>query len=128
MVTSTDPISDMITRLRNGYLARKEEVVLPWSKLKENLAKILADNKYLAGVSVDNSNLVLKLRYVGRTPAVTSIKRISKPSLRVYVPCDKLPVVLGGAGIAVVSTPKGLMTNKEAKKQRLGGEVICEVY
>lgn len=118
----------MIARVRNGYLAKNAQVILPWSKLKENLAKVLETNKYLTKVMVKDKDLILELKYEGKVPAVTNIKRISKPSLRVYVPSDKLPIVLGGMGIAVISTPKGLMTNKEARKQKLGGEVLCEVW
>jgi small subunit ribosomal protein S8 len=125
---ATDPVSDMIARVRNGYLAKNAQVILPWSKLKENLAKVLETNKYLTKVMVKDKDLILELKYEGKVPAVTNIKRISKPSLRVYVPSDKLPIVLGGMGIAVISTPKGLMTNKEARKQKLGGEVLCEVW
>ncbi|MBI3888028.1 30S ribosomal protein S8 [Candidatus Microgenomates bacterium] len=127
MVTN-DPISDMLTRVRNGYMARNSVVEVSWSKMKENLAKILADAGYISKVTVLNNNLNLDLKYHGKVPAITEIKRVSKPSLRVYVSKDNLPRVLGGMGIAVLSTPKGLMTDKQAHKNGVGGEVICEVY
>lgn len=128
MVTGTDPVSDFLTRVRNGYMAKNATVCVPWSKLKESLSQILAENKYLSGLEIKDKNLVLKLKYAGKAPAITSIQRISRPSLRVYVSHDKLPVVLGGMGMAIVSTPKGLMTNKQARQEKLGGEIICEVY
>lgn len=123
-----DPISDMLTRIRNGYLVKNQTVSLPWSKLKENLAEILVKSGYLLEKTKEERDLVLKLKYNGKVPAVTNIKRISKPSLRIYAGKNKLPKVLGGAGISIISTPQGLMTNKEAYKKNLGGEVICEVF
>lgn len=109
-------------------MARIKTVDVPWSKLKENLAKILVENNYLNSQEVVDHQIILSLKYDKKTPAVTEIKRISRQSLRVYVSKDKLPRVLGGMGIAVISTPKGLMTNKEAYKQNLGGEIICEIF
>jgi small subunit ribosomal protein S8 len=123
-----DAISDILTRIRNGYMARRTTVSVPWSKLKENLAKILVANGYLESTEVVGRDIVMKLKYQGKVPAVTEINQISKPSLRVYTSKDKLPRVLGGHGIAVLSTPRGLMTNREAGKMGQGGEVICEVW
>ncbi len=130
MVTS-DPIADMLIRVKNGYLAGKSEVIVPWSKLLESLAKILVETGFLSKekiVSEGAKTLVLELKYAGKIPALTQVKRVSKPSLRVYARKDGLPRVLGGLGMAIISTPRGLMTNKKARKEGLGGEVICEVW
>ena len=135
----TDPIADMLTRIRNASLIGRAEVVLPMSKLKYNIAKLLQETHWLEGVEVieqpsrkGNSSfsmLKLKLKYQpDGQPFISSIKRISKPSRRVYVGKDELPRVLNNMGIAVMSTSQGIMTNKEAGKRQLGGEVICEIY
>jgi len=136
----TDPIADMLTRIRNAIAVRKEEVVLPMSKTKYRIAKILEKTGWVAQVeevkgeikkknsqAFNEIKIVLKYDNAGK-PVITSIKRISKPGLRVYVNKTNLPRVLNHYGIAIVSTPEGMMTNKEAKKKGLGGEVICEVY
>lgn len=127
----SDPISDMLTRINNGYMARKAETNVPWSKMKKSLAKVLCDTKYLESLeekTVDGvKTLKLTLKYNQKMPAITSIKRISRPSLRVYAKNNNLPKVLGGLGIAVISTPAGLLTDREARKKGLGGEVICEI-
>ncbi len=127
----TDPISDMLTRIRNGYLARRSEVALPWSKLKVTLAEVLKNHQYLDSFEVSGNgqkSLVLKLKYHQKEPAITEIKRISKPSLRIYVKKNNLPKVLGGMGVAIISTPMGVMTDKEARKKNIGGEVIAEIW
>lgn len=130
MVTS-DPIADMLARINNGYMARKTSVDLPWSKMKESLANVLVKNNYLAKAEVTDQDgkkvLLLELKYDKKAPAILSIKRISRPSVRVYVNKGQLPRVLGGLGIAVISTPAGLLTDREARKKGLGGEVICEI-
>ena len=136
----TDPIADMLTRIRNAQAVKKAIVVLPMSKLKFEIAKIMKAEGWIyeAEVAVDSfknepaagrSELKLTLKYKksGR-PAITNIKRISKPGLRVYVDKEHLPRVLNNLGMAILSTPKGLMTNREAKKQGLGGELLCEIY
>jgi len=127
----SDPIADMLARIHNGYMAKKANVSLPWSKMKEALAKVLVANRYLGQVKVTENDgkktLELDLRYDQKKPAITEIKRISRPSVRVYVNKNELPRVLGGLGIAVISTPTGLLTDKEARKKGLGGEVICEI-
>lgn len=125
---STDPIADMLTIIRNGYQTHKDEVVLPTSKVKRNVALILASEKYIASAEELEGKLVINLRYVGKNPAITEIKRISKPGLRVYVGWSKLPSYVRGLGIVVVSTSKGLMSSKGAIKQKLGGELICRVW
>jgi len=128
----TDPIADMLTRIRNAQAVRKPEVVFPFSKMKMAIAEILHVKGYLkevekiAGVSFNEIKVVLK--YNGKEPVISCLKRISKPGHRVYATKDKLPTVLNNLGIAIISTPQGLMTNKEAKKKNLGGEIICEIY
>ncbi len=131
----TDPIADMLTRIRNAAAVKKEEVVLPMSKVKYNIAKIMESEGWIEKVEVNKSKrtkfdelrLVLKYDQNGQT-VIRQIKRISKPGLKVYVKKDNLPKVLNNLGIAIISTPQGMMTNKQAAKQGLGGEVICEIY
>lgn len=130
----TDPIADMLTRIRNSLAVRKPEVIMPFSKIKLGMAEILKKEGYIQEfweVSEGTSDKQLKiiLKYLGpKTPAITSLKRISKPGRRVYASCDKLPRVLNNLGIAIISTSQGLLTNKEARKRKLGGEVVCEIY
>lgn len=130
MVTS-DPIADMLARIHNGYMAGKPTISLPWSKMKESLANVLIANRYLGQAKVVENNgkkeLEFDLRYDQKKPAIASIRRISKPSVRVYVNKNELPRVLGGLGIAIISTPAGLLTDRDARKKGLGGEVICEI-
>ncbi len=125
----------MLTRIRNAAAIRRPEVVLPMSKLKLNIAKLMQENGWLENVEViahegkgfDELKLTLKYKPDG-SPMISSVERISKSSRRVYVGKDELPKVLNNLGIAIISTSKGLMTNREAKRQNLGGEVICEIY
>ncbi len=131
----TDPIADMLTRIRNANTAMHDTVPMPSSKLKEALAKILVQEGYIAGFDVrDNEGapgktLEIELKYsVERARTISGIKRVSKPGLRVYTAADRLPRVLGGLGVAVLSTSQGLMTDKEARKRRVGGEVLCFVW
>ena len=131
----TDPIADMLTRIRNANTAMHDTVLMPSSKLKEALAKILVQEGYIAGFNVrDNEGapgktLEIELKYsVDRLRTISGIKRVSKPGLRVYSAADRLPRVLGGLGVAVLSTSQGLMTDKEARKRRVGGEVLCFVW
>ncbi|MAG28706.1 30S ribosomal protein S8 [bacterium] len=129
----TDPISDMLTRIRNGLRAKHETVVVPYSKLKLKLANLLSQEKYIGMVKEIDDNhkkaIEIELKYNGEGSAsIEHVARVSKPGLRVYAKKDEMPQVLNGYGIAVISTPAGLMTNKQAKKQGLGGEVICEIY
>lgn len=127
-----DVISDMLTRIKNGYMANKVKVVAPWSKAKEELGRLLLKNGYLSKVETENEGakkiLMLTLLYHQGRPAMTEVKRVSKPSLRVYVRKNDIKQVLGGNGISVISTPKGLMTNREARKTGFGGEVWCEIW
>jgi len=126
----TDPIADMLTRIRNAAAIRKPEVVLPLSRVKFEIAKILEKEGYLAGVEKTESKdgLTLKLKYGPDGSAIRDIRRVSKPGRRVYAPKTGLPRVLNDIGVAIVSTSAGLMTNKEARKRGLGGEIVCEVY
>lgn len=130
----TDPISDMLTRIRNAAAAGKAEVKLPYSKLKHNLATILAREGYVASAKVDDNekttlkHLLIELKYSNGEAVVNGIKRVSKPGQRIYVPTDKIPKSNGGMGVTILSTSKGLMTDKEARKQKFGGEVICQIW
>ena len=129
---ATDPISDFLTRIRNAVKARKKFVDIPSSKMKVSLAEILKANKFIRDFNVveDNKQNILRvhLQYIGGTPSITGIRRISTPGLRKYVNKDELPRVLNGLGIAVLSTPKGLLTDKQAKREAVGGEVVCHVW
>ncbi|HHW18372.1 MAG TPA: 30S ribosomal protein S8 [Firmicutes bacterium] len=128
-----DPIADMLTRLRNAGMARHERVEIPASKLKENILAVLKEEGYIRDYELVPGKPVSKLRVYlkygpGKTRAITGIKQISKPGLRVYAKKDEIPKVLGGLGIAVISTSKGIMTDKAARALGLGGEVICYVW
>lgn len=128
----TDPIADMLTRIRNASLIHKKEVVLPYSNMKMAIAGILAREGYLEKAEHLKDNklpqLVLTLKYENRQPAIHFLRRVSKPGHRHYVKNNELKKVLNGYGVAILSTPKGVMTDKEAWKEKVGGEVICEVY
>lgn len=129
----TDPIADMLTRIRNAQAVHKPTVVLPFSKLKHKLALILQQKNYIVGAEKIQTNgrpqLQLTLRYLpdGQS-AIRALNRISKPGRRVYAQKKLLPYVQNNFGIAIISTSQGLMTNKDARKKNLGGEVICEIY
>ncbi|MGD9797896.1 MAG: 30S ribosomal protein S8 [Acidimicrobiia bacterium] len=134
-MTMTDPIADMLTRIRNGNVAFHDEIKMPTSKLKEALAAILTQEGYIDGFAIADSavspsrTLTIRMKYSPeRARTISGIKRVSKPGLRVYRAADKLPRVLGGLGVAVLSTSQGLMTDKEARKRRVGGEVLCYVW
>ena|SRR3989338_2813821 len=128
----TDPIADMLTRIRNASRVGFVEVAIPYSGFKFNLAKILEKEKYVKTVKetakAGRKYLVLELAYSSGRPAISQLKRISRPSQRIYAKKGDLPHVLNDYGLAIISTPAGLMTNKEAKKKGLGGEIVCEVY
>lgn len=131
-VTTTDPIADMLTRIRNAINVRKNEVSLPHSKIKEAVARSLQANGFLQSVSVTDLSVGKQLHIVinaeDENARITEIKRISKPGRRAYSNAQEIPVVKRGRGIVIVSTSKGLMTGKEAKQQGLGGELIASVY
>lgn len=127
-----DPISDMLTRIRNAQAAEKRQVVIPYSKMKESVVKVLLDEGYISGVSIEGNTpsdkgLVLELKYYQNKPVIEKIERVSRPSLRVYRNKDGLPSVMGGLGIAIISTSQGVMTDHKARALSLGGEVICTV-
>ena len=127
----TDPIADMITRIRNAQMVGKKAVEFPFSKLKMNIANILVSEGYvLKAEKVEGKPdmIVATLKYFGKQPAIQSITRESKPGHRVYCKAGEMPRVLNDYGMAIVSTSKGLMTNKDARKQSIGGEIICSVY
>lgn len=127
----TDPISDMLTRIRNASTVRKAEVRIPYSKLKLAIAKILAQEGYVAAVEkvgTGHGDIRIVLKYESTEPIIRAITRVSKPGHRAYAGYGDLPRVLSDRGIAIVSTSQGVMTNKEARKRKLGGEVICEVF
>ena len=129
----TDPIADMLTRIRNASAARHKELSLPSSRVKREIARILADEGFIEAYETRQDgvqeHLTLKLKYVeGKTPVVTGLKRISKPGLRVYARKTEIPRVLGGLGTAILSTSQGIMTGSQARKLNLGGEVLCYVW
>lgn len=123
-----DPVADTLIRIKNGYLVGKQSVSVNYSKLILKLMKLLQDEGYLQDVSKKGREITISLKYNERKPAITDIKRVSKPSLRIYKGVSDLPYVLNGLGVAVISTPKGLMTDREARKQKLGGEVLALVW
>lgn len=127
----TDPIADMLTRIRNAQKSKLERVVLPYSNVKKNIADILCREGFLTAVEKEETvpaQLILVLKYEDGMPAISDIKRISKPGHRVYKKIAKVGKVLSGFGIDIISTSKGLMTDKEARKAGIGGEIICSVY
>lgn len=131
---NTDPIADMLTRIRNGYHAHKHEVMVPYSKAKAAIIAVLVAEGFLAEserVEEGKSGfpeIKLKLKYVGGRPAVTDIARVSKPSHRTYTKKAELPTIQSGYGIAIVSTSKGVMTNRQARQAGVGGELICTIW
>jgi len=134
-MTMTDPIADMLTRIRNANTAMHDSVKMPSSKLKESLAGILQREGYIAGFDVREASagpgkvLEIQLKYAAdRTRTIAGLRRVSKPGLRIYAQADRMPRVLGGMGVAVLSTSQGLMTDGEARKRRVGGEVLCYVW
>ena len=134
-MTMTDPVADMLTRIRNANVAFHDDVVMPSSKLKVELAKILEKEGYITGSSVEGDSstpaprLRITMKYTpDRKRTISGIRRVSKPGLRVYTRADRLPRVLGGMGIAILSTNQGLMTDREARERHVGGEVLCQVW
>ena len=125
----TDPIADMLTRIRNANQMRNKEVSMPTSKMKVEIAKILDAEGYIEKYTVKDNTLTLTLKYASnKERVITGLKRISKPGLRVYAGADEIPSVLNGLGIAIISTPKGVMTDKLARKNNVGGEVIAYIW
>ena len=129
----TDPIADMLTRIRNGNTAGKDVVSMPSSKVLAEVARVIAEEGYIEGYAVEDTTpqktLHVTLKYGARhARIIRGIKRISKPGLRVYARCEELPKVLGGLGVAIISTSKGLMTDRAARQENLGGEVLCYIW
>lgn len=130
---NTDPIADMLTRIRNANMVSHETVEIPTSKLKVELAKLLKSEGYITDYAVDNSGkfgkIVITLKYdEKRKPVITNLQRVSTPGLKTYSKSKNLPKVLGGMGVAVISTSKGLMSDRKARKENLGGEILCYVW
>ncbi len=124
----SDPVADALIRIKNGYQVGKVTVVVRFSKLILRLAKLLEEEGYLSEVEQKGQEVIVTLKYSSRIPVLTDIKRVSKPSLRVYKGAKDLPGVLNGLGIAIISTPKGLMTDRQARKLKVGGEVLALVW
>ena len=132
-MTMTDPIADMLTRIRNANTAMHDDVSMPSSKIKEALAQVLHREGYIQGFRINENGgptkiLTIDMKYVDRKRVINGVKRVSTPGLRVYTKAGEIPRVLGGLGVAVVSTSKGLMTDRDARKERVGGEVVCYVW
>ena len=130
-MSMTDPIADMLTRIRNGQKARKVAVSMPASKLKEAVANVLLDEGYISGCAAtgegDKKELTIELKYFEGVPVIEKIQRASRPGLRIYRGKEDLPKVLGGLGVAIVSTSAGVMSDRQAREQGIGGEVLCIV-
>lgn len=129
---NTDPISDMLTRIRNALASQKSELVLPYSKFKHNLAKLLLAEGFVSGVNelpgrIKMLQINLKYTQTG-DPVISGIKRVSTPGQRIYLPVTRVPRTNGGFGVTVVSTSKGLLTDKQARKEQMGGEVVCQIW
>ncbi len=129
----TDTIADLLTRIRNASTAHHETVDVPASNLKKSIVKILADEGYIKGYTVKEDGkqgiITITLKYgEGKTPVITGLRRVSKPGLRIYTNCEDMPKVMRGLGIAILSTSKGVMTDKEARKQNVGGEVLAFIW
>ena len=129
---TTDPIADYLTRIRNGIRARHKRIDVPASNLKRELTKILAERKVIAGFAEikDERQGVLRiaLKYTEGTNAITGLQRISRPGLRIYTPSDRIPRVMNGLGMALISTSRGVMSDREARTQKVGGEVLCYIW
>jgi small subunit ribosomal protein S8 len=130
---ATDPIADVLTRIRNAYMAFHETLNVPHSRTREAVVRILKEEGYLSDYAVEDEqqfkSISITLKYVGdREPAIKKLRRVSKPGRRVYVRKSEIPVVLGGLGINILSTSRGVLTGKKAREEGLGGELLCEVY
>ena len=133
-MSMTDPIADMLTRIRNGNQARKERVDVPWSRTKESLARVLVDEGFSAvtrrsPAEARRNGLRVVLHYdEQRRPVITGLKRVSRPSLRVYVGAEEIPPIRSGLGVNILSTPTGILVDREARKRGVGGELLCSVW
>jgi small subunit ribosomal protein S8 len=132
MSTVTDPIADFLTRVRNGVRAQKPEVLIPYSKIKAEIARIFKEEGYISDYSVDTSGEHPRIKVVNklvdRSSAIAGLKRVSRPGLRRYVGADEIPRVLGGMGVAILSTSRGILSGREARKQKVGGELLAYVW
>lgn len=128
----TDPISDFLARIRNGVSAGQEEILAPYSKIKAEMSRILQEEGYIWSYEINTQaahpRLKLKLKYQNKAPVIKSLKRESKPGLRRYVSCDEIPKVLGGLGISILSTSRGIMTGSKARKAKVGGELLATIW
>jgi small subunit ribosomal protein S8 len=125
-----DTISDLLTRIRNGQMSNKEKVIVPYSKMKEALCKVMLEEGYIEGISLEENeykNIIVDLKYYDGKPVIDLIQRISRPGLRIYKSSNEIPLVKNGLGICIVSTSQGLMTGKVAKEKNYGGEIICYI-
>jgi len=132
MSTVTDPIADFLARIRNGTRAQRPEVLVPYSKIKAEIARVLKEEGYISDYSVDTSGahprIKLINKLVDRSSAIAGLRRVSRPGLRRYVGADEIPRVLGGMGVAILSTSRGVVSGREARKQKLGGELLAYVW
>jgi len=130
-MSMSDPIADMLTRIRNAHMVNKSSVSIPASKLKTAITQVMLDEGYISNFTVDGEKATktinIELKYFQSKPVIDKLARVSKPSLRVYTASNDMPTVMNGLGIVIVSTPKGVMTGQTAKSQNLGGEVLCSV-
>lgn len=129
---TTDPIADIIIRIKNAHMARHTSVEVPYSKIKKSIADILVQEGYVSQAVIKEgtpfNSIVLTLKYIGRLPAINDVKRLSKPGRRLYAPAKQLPKALGGYGITILSTSRGVMTDKKARKENIGGELLCQIW
>lgn len=126
-----DPIADLLTRIRNAQKARHDAVTMPSSRLKKAICRVLEDEGYIGGFRVDGDTkpeLTVALRYFEGEPVIAELSRVSRPGLRIYKPADELPEVRGGLGVAIISTNQGVMSDRAARRQQVGGEVLCTVF
>ena len=132
MSTVTDPIADFLARVRNGARAQKQEVLIPYSKIKAEIARIFKEEGYISDYSVDTSAAHPRIKVINklvdRSSAIAGLKRVSRPGLRRYVGADEIPRVLGGMGVAILSTSRGILSGREARKQKVGGELLAYVW
>jgi small subunit ribosomal protein S8 len=132
MSTVTDPIADFLARVRNGARAARPEVLIPYSKIKADIARILKEEGYISDYSVDTSSahpqIKVTNKLVDRSSAIAGLRRVSRPGLRRYVGADEIPRVLGGMGLAILSTSRGILSGREARKQKIGGELLAYVW
>ena len=132
MSTVTDPIADLLARIRNAAHAQKVDMFVPYSKIKTEVVRILKDEGYISEYSIDTSaahpRIKITNKMVNRSSAITGLRRVSRPGLRRYVGADEVPRVLGGMGVAILSTPRGVLSGREAKKQKVGGELLAYIW